>query len=54
MAHLTTLQEATFHNYLEAFRGKLNAAQWKYFVIVLVLSFLTRVGQPFGSRTYWK
>ena len=36
MAHLIILQEATFRNYLEAFRGKLNAAQWKYFVTVLM------------------
>ena len=36
MAHLIILQEATLRNYLEAFRGKLNASQWKYFVTVLM------------------
>ena len=36
MAHLIILQEATLRNYMEAFRGKLNAAQWKYFVTVLM------------------
>lgn len=36
MAHLIILQEATFRNYLEAFRGKMNASQWKYFVTVLM------------------
>jgi hypothetical protein len=36
MAHLIILQEATFRNYQEAFRGKLNVSQWKYFVTVLM------------------
>jgi len=36
MTHLIILQEATFRNYLEAFHGKMNASQWKYFVTVLM------------------
>ena len=34
--HLIILQEATLRNYLEAFRCKPNASQWKYFITVLI------------------
>lgn len=36
MAQLIILQEATLRNYLEAFRRKFSAPQWKYFVTVLM------------------
>ena len=36
MAQLIILQDATFRNYVEAFRSKFSAPQWKYFVTILM------------------
>ena len=36
MAHLIIIQDATFRNYMEAFRSKFSAPQWKYFVTILM------------------
>ncbi len=36
MAQLIILQDATFRNYVESFRSKFSAPQWKYFVTILM------------------